>query len=153
MKPRYHKPQQSIKEISKSILENIADKQGLTDFNMFLEWESIVGSYWSNLLTPERISFPKNQKTNGTLYIKTTSSGAQLAQHSMPQLISKLNSYFGYKAIVAIKTTIWPLKKTAENDPFLIKKHLISDERKSKLDESQNETLRNELAELLSYKT
>ena len=35
---------QPIAQLSKNILENIAKQNGLSDFNLFLEWNSIVGN-------------------------------------------------------------------------------------------------------------
>lgn len=143
---------QPIAQLSKNILENIAKQNGLSDFNLFLEWNSIVGEYFGKLAHPKKITFPPNKKNHGVLHIKTTSYGVTLVQHSKEQLISKINTYFGYKAVSDIRVTIWPKKKTIENRVLLEQKHPISVQNLSLADSIETPGLKKALLDLILHK-
>lgn len=143
---------QAISKLSKNILENAAKQNGLSDFNLFLEWKSIVGEYFGNLVHPKKITFPPNQRKDGVLHIKTTSYGITLVQHSKEQIISKINTYFGYKAISDVKATIWPIKKSVENKPFFTQKQTISDQNLSIAETIETPSLKKALLDLMLHK-
>lgn len=144
---------QPISLLSKNILENAAKQNGLSDFNLFLEWRSIVGEYFGKLVYPKKIIFPPNQKNNGVLHIQTTSYGITLVQHSKEQLISKINTYFGYKAISDVKASVWPQKKSVENEPFLAQKQPISVQNLSLVDSIETPELKKALLDLMRHKS
>jgi len=76
--------------------------QGLAGSRIVSDWASIVGPGLAAHTMPEKISFPKGQKTGGTLVISTENGFATELQHMSPQILERLASYFGYTAISRI---------------------------------------------------
>ncbi len=77
-------------------------------------WQTIAGSPLSDICSPEKISWPgqqrgqaetrsKHQKIGGTLVIKVAFGRALEIQHITPQIIDRINAYYGYQAVAQIK--------------------------------------------------
>ncbi len=84
------------------IVKPFMEKQGFVEARIVLDWEKIVGPFLAEHTTPERISFLRGQKTDGTLYLKTTSAVSPEIQHLTPSILERVNTYFGYQAVTKI---------------------------------------------------
>lgn len=76
--------------------------QGLAGSRILSDWESIVGPYLFRHTVPEKLSFPRGQKTGGTLVISTENGFATELQHMQPAILERLAVYFGYQAVTRI---------------------------------------------------
>lgn len=94
---RYHAT--TLSKIMPSLTRKVTSKQGMLFGAMINDWTSIMGSYYSQIMVPVRISFPPKKKTGGTLWIKTTSAASMEIQQLQQQLIERVNGFFGYGAI------------------------------------------------------
>ena len=94
--------------------------QGLAGSRILTEWESIVGPKLARHCVPEKLSFPRGQKTGGTLVISTENGFATELQHMQPIILERMAAYFGYQAITRI--TISHSWHTAAATPVAIKK-------------------------------
>jgi hypothetical protein len=63
----------------------------------------IVGNIYGQHSIPRRLQFPKGQRTEGVLTVATTGSVALLMQHQVMVILERINTYFGYRAVAAIK--------------------------------------------------
>jgi len=88
----------------------IFGKRGLADGAIAVEWPRIVGDSLAKVTLPERISYPKRDRRSGTLYLKVAGgSFATELIHFEPQLIERINRYFGFQAVSQIRITQGPI--------------------------------------------
>ena len=87
-------------------------RHGAAWAGLLSEWRAIVGASLADVCTPEKISWPgqsrdqtqsRHQKIGGTLVIKVAYGRALEIQHTTPQIIDKINVYYGYQAVSQIK--------------------------------------------------
>jgi hypothetical protein len=82
-------------------------KYGFITYQIIANWRQIVGEHMAAISFPMEIIFEPNQKINGTLVIGTKNPGFALEiQASQEIILSKLATYFGYKAISRMKMKI-----------------------------------------------
>jgi hypothetical protein len=62
-------------------------------------WRDIVGERYARVSSPESIRFPPGRKSGGTLTLIVEGAHAPLMQHVAPELIERVNRFFGYPAI------------------------------------------------------
>ena len=96
------KYQTKIGDINIPGLDKFLKKRGFIHNKIITSWSTLAGDAkdWS---LPLKIDFPKNKKEEGTLHIKIKSGlGPELEMQSK-EIIDKINSMFGYKAINKIK--------------------------------------------------
>jgi len=90
-----------ITDISKSALK----KRGFADNKIFDEWMNIVGDNYKDICKPIKLSNTQ-QNEGGLLTIEVKSALSTEMNMQRLQLIEKINNYFGYNAISAIKINI-----------------------------------------------
>ena len=96
------KYQNKIGDISIPGLDKFLKKRGFIHNEIITSWPTLAGDA-KNWSFPLKINFPKNKKEEGTLHIKIKSGlGPELEMQSK-EIIDKINSMFGYKAINKIK--------------------------------------------------
>jgi len=84
------------------LLEPFVKSQGFAEAQVILDWEKIMGGSLALQTQPQKVSFLKSQRVGGTLTILVTSAVAPEILHLSPQIIERINRYFGYKAIEKI---------------------------------------------------
>lgn len=84
--------------------KNLLGKRGFIEVDIITNWSSIVGTELAQYSFPQKISFKKESKNEGLLYLCTTSGAFALEiQHREKYIIDKINTYFGYNAVSGIK--------------------------------------------------
>ena len=83
-------------------------RYGFNQAEVVANWEAIVGSDLAGVSAPERIRWPRGtgeqaQKQGGTLVIRAAPGRALELQYEASRIIGRINSFFGYGAIGAIK--------------------------------------------------
>ncbi len=68
-------------------------------------WPEIVGPRYAQFSMPESLGFPTGQRRGGTLRLLVEGAHALTIQHVAPQIIERVNRFFGYAAVerIAIK--------------------------------------------------
>lgn len=85
-------------------------RRGFADGTVVAEWVAIVGERLAAHTVPERIVFPPRKRSEGTLKLRVASCGLALElQHFQPQLIERINGYFGFPAISRIQLLHGPV--------------------------------------------
>jgi hypothetical protein len=87
----------------------ICQQNGFIQARILLEWEYIVSPQFAQLCTPIKVTFPLKQRTNGRLLLRATSSMATEISYLEPQILSRINQYFGYQAISKISLQQGPV--------------------------------------------
>lgn len=111
-------------------------------------WENIIGEKYVDFCEVEKVSFQKNKKNDGTIYIKTFNNVISFyIENNKEFILEKINAIFGYSLISKIFIKQTPkivkqyqqnTKKINDNDKqFLIEitKNLEENELKESLNE------------------
>ncbi len=80
-------------------------RRGMAFGSLFAEWISVVGDHLGSNTIPIRIVFPRGRREDAVLYLHAYSAVALEIQHLAPQMIERINSFFGYQAVGKLKVT------------------------------------------------
>jgi hypothetical protein len=102
------------------IAGKVLGKKGLGFGVLITDWEMIVGPDMARRATPIRLAFPPGRRECGTLHLRVAGGFAVELQHTAPQLIERVNAFFGYRAIEALRfsQTAPPKPKRAPPRPL-----------------------------------
>ena len=76
---------------------------GFVQSSVVTRWPEIVGPHHAKVCLPESIRFPPGEKSEGILQLVVLPAHAPLIQHVIPEIIERVNRFFGYKAVVRVK--------------------------------------------------
>ena len=94
----------SISATIEKLTKPLFARRGLGHSVLINNWLQIVGDELAQHTSPDKISFPKNDRNGGILHIRIDSPALAIElQHKETQLIENVNSFFGYYAVKAIK--------------------------------------------------
>ncbi|MEM8689296.1 MAG: DciA family protein [Pseudomonadota bacterium] len=92
---------------------------GFAYAQILTHWETIVGPQLAEFIQPERLRWPAGQerirherrRLGGTLTVRVEGPAAIELQHESPHVIERLNTYYGYQAVTAIKIVQGPINR------------------------------------------
>jgi hypothetical protein len=76
---------------------------GFVQSSVVTRWPEIVGERHARVCQPEAIRFPPGDKTDGILQLLVVPAHAPLIQHVIPEIVERVNRFFGYKAVAKVK--------------------------------------------------
>ncbi|MEO6153290.1 MAG: DciA family protein [Croceibacterium sp.] len=76
---------------------------GFVQSSVVTRWHEIVGERHARVCSPESIRFPPGEKSDGILQLVVLPAHAPLIQHVIPEIIERVNRFFGYKAVIRVK--------------------------------------------------
>ena len=102
-------------------------RYGFAYGELLSQWPAIAGEAIGEVCKPERISWPRQsgetrQRQGGTLVLRGPPGRALELQYETPRMIERINAFYGYGAIAAIKVRQAPApsgKPTAKPQPIL----------------------------------
>lgn len=104
----------AIGEISTRLTRQPLGKRGFASATLVAEWPRIVGTLLGAGSIPLKIAFPHGERAGGTLSIRVASGAlATQLQHEEPQVIERINRYFGYAAVTRLVLSQGPLPARA----------------------------------------
>ena len=65
-------------------------------------WPEIVGEKLARASAPESIRFPVGQKQGGVLTLLVHGAHAVMIQHVQPEIVERVNRFFGYPAVARL---------------------------------------------------
>ncbi len=95
------------------------ERFGFAYGELIANWPSIVGEALAKSASPERVRWPRGGEgtdgrgRGGTLVIAVDAGMAIEVQHETPRIIERINGYYGYEAISALKVRQTRVKKPA----------------------------------------
>lgn len=93
-------------------------RRGFAQGDVVRHWPAIVGELLARHTRPDRIMFPRGQRTGGLLHLQVGSSAvATEVQHLEPLIVEKVNTYFGYGAVRGIHIFQRPLPPPEDAGP------------------------------------
>ena len=78
-------------------------KRGFAQGHLITEWPAIAGDLLARETVPQKLVFPRGSKGDGTLHLRVSSGFALELQHIAPQLIERINGFFGYRAVADLR--------------------------------------------------
>ena len=96
---------QAISELIPQISKKFSNHRGFLHPEILTCWGEIIGNKLALDSTPKRILFKKGKRQSGTLYVSASGPAALKLQHDEPEILRRINSYFGYDAIEKISIT------------------------------------------------
>jgi len=97
----------------------VLGRRGLAFGGLIAEWPSIVGPRMADRTSPFRIVFPHGQRENAVLHLRVATAVALDIQHLEPQIVERLNTFFGYKAVAKLKLIHTAMGRAAKPGPRL----------------------------------
>ncbi len=88
----------------------IRQKRGLAEAALMSDWPDIIGTALAAECMPLRIARGADG-AGGTLHIRVSGALALELQHLQPQVIERINGYFGYQAIARIALQQGPVRE------------------------------------------
>lgn len=89
-------------------------KQGFAAASVITDWALIVGKELADVTLPQRIAFPVGKRSHGTLHLRVAGAMALDVQHRSPQILARINGYFGYAAVTHLKLSQGAIARPAE---------------------------------------
>lgn len=76
---------------------------GFVQSSVVSRWPEIVGPHHAKVCAPESIRFAPGEKSEGVLQLVVVPAHATLIQHVIPEIIERVNRFFGYNAVARVK--------------------------------------------------
>ena len=127
------------------VTEKIYRKRGFAAGGVVSHWPAIVGADMARHTIPERLD------SNGTLRLRVDGPHATDLQHQEPQILEKIATYFGYRAVHRLSLIQGPLEKKAPPPEPVREAPLDSDSAKTlagALEGTRNDGVKSALARL-----
>ena len=113
----------------KRLTQPILGQRGFAGTDILESWNDIVGENLAQGIRPEKLTFEKDNRTNGTLHVKSAGGAfAILFEHQKQKVIERINTFFGYPAVARIKITQGKL--SLKKQPIMQPKKYISEKEK-----------------------
>jgi hypothetical protein len=100
----------SIGSVLPALAGNLFGKRSLAFGGLLEAWEGLVGTHLASAAFPLKLVFPTGRRAEATLHIRVRGAAATEIQHQEPQLIQKINQFFGYGAVARLKLIQAPPK-------------------------------------------
>jgi hypothetical protein len=105
-------PARSIAELTPQVGRTAFRRFGFVQSSVVTRWPEIVGAHHAKACAPEAIRFAPGEKSDGILQLVVLPAHAPLIQHVIPEIVERVNRFFGYKAVARVK-----MRQGAVNPP------------------------------------
>ena len=99
---RWGRPQQIGRLIDRVISKPLR-RNGFAHSEILTRWSAIVGAELAAESCPEKLSFAPHNQGAGVLCIRVASAAALEFQHRAPEIVERVNSYFGFRAVSRLR--------------------------------------------------
>jgi len=94
----------------RQLTKAVFSRYGFAYGEVLSRWSAIVGEDLGAMSAPERIRWPRasgsrdeGRKTGGTLVLRVAEGRALEFQHLAPLIIERINAFYGYEAVTAVR--------------------------------------------------
>lgn len=95
----FHRPSKAIQ----SRIKSIAATKGFAEPDVLLRWPEAVGPALSGICQPVKVTY--GGAMGATLIVRTDGAHAPEVEHRAPQIVERINSFYGYRAISRLRIT------------------------------------------------
>jgi hypothetical protein len=106
-------PARSIAELTPQVGRTAFRRFGFVQSSVVTRWPEIVGPHHAKVCAPEAIRFAPGEKRDGILQLVVLPAHAPLIQHVIPEIMERVNRFFGYKAVARVKLRQGPVNPPA----------------------------------------
>jgi hypothetical protein len=100
------------------VTRRVFGRRGFAEGGLAIEWPGIVGTEIATHCRPGRLAFARaSERREGTLTLRVEAPFATEIQHLSPQIIERINGYFGYRAVARLRLHQAPLAAAEEPAP------------------------------------
>ena len=92
-----------IAELMPEVGRTAFRKFGFVQSSVVTRWPEIVGERHARVCMPEAIRFPPGEKSDGILQLLVVPAHAPMINHVVPEIIDRVNRFFGYNAVSRVK--------------------------------------------------
>lgn len=96
-------PPRAIADLMPEIGRTAFRRFGFIQSSVVTRWPEIVGPQHARVCAPEAIRFPPGEKSEGILQLVVVPAHAPIIQHVIPEIMERVNRFFGYKAVAKVK--------------------------------------------------
>ncbi len=96
-------PARQIADLMPQIGRTAFRRFGFVQSSVVTRWPEIVGETHARVCVPEAIRFPPGEKSEGILQLVVLPAHAPLIQHVIPEIMDRVNRFFGYAAVSRVK--------------------------------------------------
>jgi hypothetical protein len=100
--PRANRPR-AVAELLPAVGGAAFKRFGFVQSSIVSRWPEIVGERFARASAPESLRFPPGEKKDGVLTVTVRGAHAPMLQHVVPELIERVNRFFGYAAVARIQ--------------------------------------------------
>lgn len=101
-------------------LSEALQRAGFAATEVVTRWDEIVGTDLARRTAPIRIAWPRRapaaagEQEPGTLHVRVEAPFALEVQHLMPVIIDRVNAFFGWRCVAALRLSQVPLARRAK---------------------------------------
>jgi hypothetical protein len=100
------------------VTRRLAQRRGFAEADLIAHWPSIVGPEIGRRSQPERLRFPnRKERLDGTLTLRVDGAWAVELMHMEPQVLERINGFFGYPAVARLKVRQAPVHYDEPDPP------------------------------------
>lgn len=110
-------PARSISELMPDVGRTAFRRFGFIQSSVVTRWPEIVGPRHAKVCAPESIRFPPGEKSEGILQLVVAPAHAPIIQHVIPEIMERVNRFFGYQAVAKVKIRQGEVKPPASSQP------------------------------------
>lgn len=118
---RYERPRggpaRAISDLMPEVGRTAFRRFGFVQSSVVTRWPEIVGARHARVCSPESIRFPPGEKSDGILQLVVVPAHAPMIQHVIPEIIERVNRFFGYNAVARAKIRQGEVKPPAASEP------------------------------------
>jgi hypothetical protein len=105
-----------LPELLRGLLDPAARRRGLAESRVLTDWALVVGPQLAARCQPVRLTGARDG-AGGVLTIHVGGASALELQHSAPQLIERINGFFGYPAVARLRLIQAPPARPVKRGP------------------------------------
>lgn len=108
----------SLGELVGRAIAPITARRGFATADLVAAWPELAGPLHAGCTAPDKISWPRrndegDEPAAGVLFLKVDGPRAIYVQHDLPQILERVNAFFGYRAIGRIRIVQGPVADAA----------------------------------------
>jgi hypothetical protein len=119
--PRNRQGPRHLGEVVARIIEPVTARRGFAKADLIAVWAEIAGPDLAACTAPEKIVWPRRvgetEPPAGTLFIRADGPRAVLVQHDLPQIVERVNAFFGYRAVAQARVVQGPVGGRTASEP------------------------------------
>lgn len=100
--PRRSNRPRAVSELLPDVGRATFRKFGFVQHAVVSRWSEIVGERYAQVSAPESIRFPQGKRAEGVLSLVVGGAHAPMMQHIAPEIIERVNRFFGYTAVARL---------------------------------------------------